>query len=66
MFSVLASYLKYHYGRAYVEGFHYLRPHGLALGVVGIPLAIIWTLLPLVIASLLFSGIYLAFIWSVL
>jgi hypothetical protein len=66
MFQVLISYLAFHYGRAYVEGYRYLRPHGLALGFVGIPLAIIWTLIPLVIASLFFSGLYLLFIWNAL
>lgn len=65
MLSVLISYLDFHYGRAYVEGYRFLRPYGLALGVVGIPLAIIWTLLPLIIASFFVSALYLIFIWNV-
>ena len=65
MLSVLLSYLSFHYGRAYGEGYRFLRPYGLALGVVGIPLAIIWTFLPLVIASFFIGGLYLIFVWNV-
>lgn len=66
MLRVLISYLKFHYGRAYFEGAKMLAPHGLALLVVGIPLAIVWTLLPLVIGLLFVAGIYLTFLWNVL
>jgi len=66
MFSVLVSYIDFHYGRAYLEGYRLLRPHGLALGFIGIPLAIIWALLPLVIASFFVGGLYLIFIWTAL
>ena len=65
MFSVALSYLKFHYGRAYIEGAKMLRPHGLALFFIGIPLAIIWTLMPLIIASFFISGLYLTFLWNV-
>lgn len=66
MFSVLTSYLAFHYGRAYIEGFRFLSGHGLALGIIGIPLAIIWTLLPVIIASFFVGGYYLIFIWNIL
>ncbi len=66
MFSVLISYLKFHYGRAYVEGFRLLRPNGLALGFIGIPLAIVWTAMPLIIAAFFIGGLYLIFIWNVI
>ncbi len=66
MFSVLISYLKFHYGRAYIEGYQFLRPNGLALGFIGIPLFIIWTLIPFVITSFFVGGLYLMFIWNVL
>ncbi len=65
MLSVTISYLKFHYGRAYIEGYKYLRPHGLALGYIGIPLAIIWTLIPIVIGLFFISGFYLIFLWNV-
>lgn len=65
MFSVVISYLAFHYGRAYIEGFRFLRSHGMAVVVVGIPLAIVWTLLPIVIASFFISGLYLIFLWNV-
>lgn len=64
MLSVVISYLTFHYSRAYVEGYRFLHPRGLALGFVGIPLAIVWTLLPLIIASFFLSGLYLVFIWN--
>ena len=61
MFSVLISYLTFHYGRAYVEGYRFLRPYGLAVGFVGIPLAIVWTLVPIIIASFFLGSLYLIF-----
>ena len=66
MISVLVSYLKFHYGRAYFEGAKMLAPHGLALIVIGIPLAIVWALLPLIIGLFFVSGVYLTFLWNVL
>jgi len=66
MFSVLVSYLIFHYGQAYREGYRLLRPHGLAIIVVGIPLAIVWTFIPFIIASFFISGLYLIFVWNTL
>jgi hypothetical protein len=66
MFSVIASYLKFHYTTAYVEGIRMLAPHGIALYIVGIPLFIVWTLLPFVILGFLSAGIYLTFLWNAL
>jgi hypothetical protein len=66
MIRVLVSYLKFHYGRAYIEGFNVLKSDILALGFIGIPLAIVWTLLPFIIASFIISGLYFVFIWNAL
>lgn len=66
MVRVLISYLKFHYGTAFIEGYCFLRQHGLALGFIGIPLAIIWALIPVVIALLFLSGLYFIFLWNVL
>lgn len=66
MISVVVSYLRFHYTVAYKEGFRMLSSHGLALFFVGIPLFIIWTLLPLVIFFLLIGGLYLTFLWNTL
>lgn len=66
MFRVLLSYLKFHYGRAYKEGALMLRGHGLAFVFIGIPLAIVWALLPLIAALLFVSGFYFIFLWNAL
>lgn len=66
MLNVLISYIVFHYGRAYVEGYKALRGHGLALGFIGVPLAILWTFLPLVLVSFFLSGLYFIFLWNVL
>jgi len=66
MIRVLLSYLKFHYGRAYIEGARMLYPNSIALFLIGVPLAIVWTLLPIVVALLFVSGIYLTFLWNVL
>jgi hypothetical protein len=66
MFSVLVSYLKFHYFGAYAEGYRFFFDQGyIALVLVGIPLAILWALLPLVIASFFISGLYFIFLWNV-
>lgn len=66
MISVMISYLKFHYTTAYKEGVKMLVPHGLALYFIGIPLFIVWTLLPFVTLALLTGGLYLTFAWNVL
>jgi len=65
MLNVLISYLAFHYGRAYVEGWKMFRGHGLARGFIGIPLAIAWAFFPPIILSFFLSGIYLIFIWNI-
>jgi len=66
MISVVVSYLKFHYITAYKEGFSLLSKHGLALLFVGIPLFIIWTLLPIVLFILFTAGLYLIFLWNII
>lgn len=66
MITVLVSYLKFHYGRAYVEGAKMLKGHGLAFVFIGLPLAIVWAFLPLLIGLFLVGGFYLTFIWNAL
>jgi len=66
MISVIVSYLKFHYITAYKEGFFMLSKHGLALFFVGIPLFIVWTLLPFVVVAMFTGGLYFIFLWNIL
>ncbi len=69
MFSVIISYLRFHYGTAISEGISILAGESIVEGlgglIVGIPLLIVWLLLPLVILSLFISGLYFIFLWNV-